>query len=190
MNTAGHNLLLLETALHSQRLREPQGPSPSATQSWGRPPCRAPRCAPAAPTHPLQPELVLPLHPQTGAGATSPQASRSPCSSWRAEKRGSSSSCLNQGCKSCTHRQQKPLGNTLVCVGKLNRRQINVKYTWVRSWCLSVVQSYPTHTTGTSGNWYSRAEKHGIPHPDFVWSKLEQNISHWRKIPFCRQATF
>lgn len=75
-------------------------------------------------------------------------------------------------------------------LGKLNCWQINAKYTWVKSWCLWVVQLYPTCTTRTSGNWYSHAEKHGIPQPDFTWSKLEQNISLWRKIPFCRQATF
>lgn len=75
-------------------------------------------------------------------------------------------------------------------LGKLNCCQINAKYTWVKSWCLSVVQLYPTGTTRTSGNWYSHAEKHGIPQPEFIWNKLEQNISLWRKIPFCRQATF
>lgn len=53
-------------------------------------------------------------------------------------------------------------------LGKLSCCQINAKYTWVKSWCLPVVQLYPTCTTGTSGNWYSHAEKHGIPHPDFV----------------------
>lgn len=46
--------------------------------------------------------------------------------------------------------------------------QINAKYAWVRSWCVSVVQLYPTHTAGTSGNWYSHEEEHGILQPDFV----------------------
>lgn len=53
-------------------------------------------------------------------------------------------------------------------LGKLSCCQINAKYTWVRSRCLSVVQLYPTHTTRASGSWYSHAEKPGIPQPDFI----------------------
>lgn len=53
-------------------------------------------------------------------------------------------------------------------LGKLSCCQRNAKNTWVRSWCLSVVQLYPTRMTRTSGNWHSHAEKHGIPQPDFI----------------------
>lgn len=61
-------------------------------------PCRAPQCAPATPTSPFQPctpELFLLLHPKA-AGATSPQDSRCPCSSWQAEKHGSFSTASSR----------------------------------------------------------------------------------------------
>lgn len=126
-------------------------------------PCRTPQSAPATPTAPLQsfmPELFLLLHPK-GAGVTSPQD----CRSWQAEKHGSSSAA------SSTQARAVPLaGNAwkhASLFGKLSC-QINVKYTWVRSWYLSVVQLYPAHTAVTSGNGYSHEEKHGIPQLDLV----------------------
>lgn len=66
-------------------------------------------------------------------------------------------------------------------LGKLSQCQINATCTWLRSWGLSALQWYPI--TKAQASWHSHTKQHGITHPGFVWSKSEQNISLWRKIP-------
>lgn len=96
--------------------------------------------------------------------------------------------CLKQMSKSCFQAENAWKHASLL--GKLSCCQINAKYTWVRSWCLSVVQLYPTHTTGISGNWYSHAEEHRIPQLDLVWSKLEQTSHSEGKSPSVDKPLF
>lgn len=72
-------------------------------------PCKAPRCAPATPTSPLQPctpELFLLLHPK-GVEFTSPQDSRCPWSSRQTEKHGSFSTASSRWARAVTTTSRK-----------------------------------------------------------------------------------
>jgi len=111
MNTARHNLLLLETMLHSSGgLLKGCGnfkvhhPSPRRVEDAL--PARhhsMPQWLLRTPSSLAHPSSSTPL-PQTAAGDIPPPASGSPCSSWQAEQHSSFSGCLNQRSKSCTHR--------------------------------------------------------------------------------------